>query len=1608
MGGSDPKPAGRGGRFIAIAAPLLALALIRTDVVLANDADDSSADATLSGLALGAGRLIPAFDAAETNYTVAVLNEVSSVAVTPTTADPDATVAYLDSGGSQLADADDSTPAFDLDLAVGANKLDVKVTAEDGQTALVYKVTVTRITAFTPPPAVRTVAPDWALIPGDLEPGDPFRLLFVTSTETPLTTIDINDYNRFVQGLAAAGHAHVRTHATHFRALASTAAVAARDNTGTHRERNGDGEPIYWLGGGTRVADDYAGLYDDDWQSESWTTEAGGAGSDSVLYVVTGTKSGGATKRGRALGDLVSSGDRVGGGVLNAGGGSPLYSVDPPGRTAGRIYGLSSVFQVRPRAVGEVAAITAFDASVAEGETAAFSVMLDREASTTVTVDYATSDQSATAELDYSPASGNLTFAAGETVKTVPVSTLEDSSEEGTETFVLTLSGPTGGAVVSDGSAVGTIEDVWEPVVEMEGVVAVSNMDQSWDHAPEVGRESPQGAKSRNQQGAQIFTTGEDSRGYWLSSIQLILKGYEETEARHVQVSLHLAGPATERVGAKVLDFANPTNYGTMYTATLGTFVPADATSATSRVLLPNTDYLVSLRIQNQNTLRWFQVYSTNSEAETGEAGWSIADEGHWKRNGWSWYVREDAVKMAIRVQTPLTAELRNVPSTHDGETPIAFGLHFSEDAAVTEQLLRDAAFDVQGGTVTAVRKLEADSDLAWEITIDPSTLGHMTIALAPKVRCETQGAICTEDGRRLGKRVEATVNGPFPGLPTVAFDDDTVPPAHRGRMYRVGLSFSEELEGIEYVWVRDTLASADGAAVVNVRRTSPPSNVGWELDVVPDSATVDTTVRLAARLELPDGRVLGAGDSATVPSRRALSAADATAAEGGTAAFEVTVDRSAPAPVTVDYATSDGCASSDSDYEAASGTLTFAAGETSKTVSVALLDDEAAEDDETFALRLSRASGNARLADATATGTIEDNEPSGPRTTFDDDTVPSAHGGEMFRVRLSFNEEVEGIGYVWVRDTLASADGATVVNVRRTDPPSNVGWELDVEPDSATADTTVRLASGLDLPDGRTLLSGDEAAVPSRRALSVADARAAEGGTVSFAVTLDRAAPAAVTVDYATSDGSATSGSDYEAASGTLTFAAGETSKTVAVALLDDEADEGDETFTLRLAGASGNARLADATATGTIEDVAGESGPTATFDVDGDTVPEHDGTAFTVGLTFSEEVSMSYVWVRDTVVSAENAEVTRARRRERGSNTGWNLEVEPASTADVRLEVVDGLELADERTLVGGDRVTVRGPTPQDASADGAVVTLVWVSDRDGFGRPGTGDFPVVVNGAPRAVASAALAGRRATLVLVDPVAPGDAVSVSYVGSAMHPLADATGTLRSPPWFDLPAANVTGTGLSASVAVVPAPRAEGDPLAAAPDDAVWLSAPDRGVADLGGLSRLRDLRRLDLSDNAVVDLTPLASLTELHRLDLSGNAVADLGPLAGLVELRRLDLSGNRVTDLAPLAGLGKLEVLVLDGNAVTDLGPLVHLGTLEHLGLSGNRVPEVWALADLWSLRRLDLSGNPVADLSPVGDVAPLVWLALPGDQIGAAAPVLGRLTRLRWVHEARPDP
>ena len=74
---------------------------------------------------------------------------------------------------------------------------------------------------------------------------------------------------------------------------------------------------------------------------------------------------------------------------------------------------------------------------------------------------------------------------------------------------------------------------------------------------------------------------------------------------------------------------------------------------------------------------------------------------------------------------------------------------------------LRDHAFTVTGGTVTKARRMEKPSNILWEIHVQPDSGADVIITLPATQDCERQGAICTEDGRKLSTSLEFTVSGP-------------------------------------------------------------------------------------------------------------------------------------------------------------------------------------------------------------------------------------------------------------------------------------------------------------------------------------------------------------------------------------------------------------------------------------------------------------------------------------------------------------------------------------------------------------------------------------------------------------------------------------------------------------------------------------------------------------------------------------------------------------------------------------------------------------------------------------------------------------------------------
>lgn len=330
------------------------------------------------------------------------------------------------------------------------------------------------------------------------------------------------------------------------------------------------------------------------------------------------------------------------------------------------------------------------------------------------------------------------------------------------------------------------------------------------------------------------------------------------------------------------------------------------------------------------------------------------------------------------------------------------------------------------------------------------------------------------------------------------------------------------------------------------------------------------------------------------------LSVADASIAEGTGGSrslqFVVSLSIANALPVSVDYATSDGTALAGSDYTATTGQLTIPAGQTSGTISVPLATDSLPEPNETLTLALSNPSAGTSIGDGSATGTINNDDGLPPALSVNDPSIAEtdAPGTLAFTVSLTGPAAQDAtFSYTTITGTAsAGADFAGATGTATIPAGSSstdvavtvVGDDLD-EADE-TLSLTISSPLNATVGDGTgigTIVDDDDAPTLQSDTPSVAETDTTTA--LTFTVTLGAASGRTVTVDYATSDGTATAGADYNATGGTLVFSAGDTSKTVAVTVTGDQLHEPNETVTLTLSSAQ-NATIAQATAVGTIVD--------------------------------------------------------------------------------------------------------------------------------------------------------------------------------------------------------------------------------------------------------------------------------------------------------------------------------------------------------------------------------------------------------------------------------------
>ena len=201
------------------------------------------------------------------------------------------------------------------------------------------------------------------------------------------------------------------------------------------------------------------------------------------------------------------------------------------------------------------------------------------------------------------------------------------------------------------------------------------------------------------------------------------------------------------------------------------------------------------------------------------------------------------------------------------------------------------------------------------------------------------------------------------------------------------------------------------------------------------------------------------------------------------------------------------------------------------------------------------------------------------------------------------------------------------------------------------------------------------------------------------------------MTVNYATSNGTATAGEDYTAKNGSLTFNVGETSKTIQLSIIDDTVDDDNETLTVTLSSPSG-AEISDGQATGTITNSEPQT-LTAAFK----SMPDsHDGsTAFIFQVEFSEDIAASYATMRDDSFTVTDGDVTTARRVN-GRNDLWEITVDPDSDNDV------AISLPGNRACTTTGAVCTRGEDPRQLT-NSPSATVTGPADVPTTNTPATG---------------------------------------------------------------------------------------------------------------------------------------------------------------------------------------------------------------------------------------------------------------------------------------------
>ena len=935
--------------------------------------------------------------------------------------------------------------------------------------------------------------------------------------------------------------------------------------------------------------------------------------------------------------------------------------------------------------------------SVAEGDASAtITATLSAAPLVTATVAFGTADDTATAGSDYTAASGTLTFAPGVTSQTFTVSVTDDSTDEDDETVSLTLSDPANATLGSTDTAALTITDNDDPptvqfstsayaVAESVGsatvtatLSAASGLTATVAYATSDGTATA-GSDYTAASGTLTFAPGVTSRTFTVPITD------DTTDEAGETVSLALSGPSNATLGT--------TDTATLTIADNESAPTVAFSASTYAVAEGGGSAIITATLSAASGVTATVAYATSDGTATAGSDYTAAGGTLTFAPGVTSQTFTVAVTNDTANEADETVSLAlSSPSNATLGAPASATLTITDnDDAPTVQFSSSTYTIAEGGgsaTITATLSAAGGvtATVAYATANGTATAGSDytaasgTLTFAPGVTTQTFTVAVTDDSTdEAGETVALALSTPSnatlgttasatltitdnDGPPTVEFSASTYTVAEEGG----SATITATLSAASGLTATVAYATSDGTATAGADYTAASGTLTFAPGVtsqtfavsVTDDATDEADETVSLTLSTPSNATLGTTDTATLtitdnddaPTVQFSSSTYTVAESSGSATITATLSAASGLTATVAYATSDGTATSGSDYTAAGGTLTFAPGVTSRTFTVSVTDDATDEAGETVALTLSAPTGATLGATDTATLTITDNDDA-PTVGFSAAAYAVSESGGSATITATLSAAsgltatvayatsdgtaTAGTDYTAAGGTLTFAPGVTT----QTFTVSITGDTIDEANETIALALSAPSNATLGATDAATLTITDDDAPPTVQFNAATYTVAEGGGSATITATLSAASGLTATVTYATTGNTATSGSDYTAASGTLTFAPGVTSQTFTVSITDDTVDEASETVTLTLS-APANATLgATSTATLTITD--NDDAPTVQFSAADYVVDEGAGSAvITVTLSSASGLTatVTYATANGTALSGSD----------------------------------------------------------------------------------------------------------------------------------------------------------------------------------------------------------------------------------------------------------------------------------------------------------------------------------------------------------------------------------